>query len=167
MSTRFGNRGGAAPAGGKGRFAGVSPTESRFPQLPFDFSGVVEVIETRNAKVKGDTFIADVKVISSDVDSVAVGENFAWVQAMTDKWNTGAGKVMRFVIALGGMDDAEIQKMMAEAEQGVSVVDAACGVATEYGENPLAGARAHVRVTRGQPDKSGGFWRECAWSPAE
>jgi hypothetical protein len=85
MTTRFGNRAGAPPAAGKGKFAGVTPTDSRFPQMPFDFSGVVEVIETRRATVKGDTFIADLKVVSSDVDNVAAGENFAWVQAMTDK----------------------------------------------------------------------------------
>jgi len=171
MTTRFGNRtaGVTSPAASqKGRFAGVNPAGSRFPQMPFDFSGTIELIETRRAITKGDTFIADLKVLESDVDFVRPGEQFAWVQAMTDKWNTGAGKVMNFVIALGNLDDDEVAELIREAEQGVSILDAACGVAVEkYGENPLKGSSCRVRVTKGAEDNSGGNWRDCAFSPVE
>ncbi len=164
--TRFGQQRPAAGGGSaKGRFAGVNPAGNRFPQFPFDFSGEVEVLETRRATTKGDTFIADLKVITSDVESVTPGETFSWVQAMTDKWNTGAGKVIRFCIAVGDLDDAGTEELLAEAEEGASVLDAACGVAVDkYGEQPLKGMRVRVRVTKGQPDQSGGHWRECAWT---
>lgn len=161
--TRFGKSAGAAAgAPQKGRFAGVAPGGSRFPQLPYG-NHVIEILETRRATVKGDTFIADVQIVQSG--DAPVGTKHGYVQSMKDSFNVGAGKVLAFVLAAGNCDDAETEKVLSEAEQGISIVDAACGVATEYGENPLKGLKVRVYASQGQPDGKGGHYTDCAFSP--
>lgn len=170
--TRFGNRGGGAPAQAapRGRFAGVNPAGNRFPLLPLG-RHLLEVVETRRATQRGDTFVADVKILESEEPDVKEGTMYSWVQSMKDTYNVGAGKVMAFAAACGGLDEAGVEEMIAEADQGQSVVDAACGVAVpKYGENPLAGCKVEVQVAKGkdvtrQGQPTGDWYRDCAFTP--
>ena len=173
MASRFGQGRGGAPAANtkKGRFAGVVPGGGRRRQLPYG-NYVVEIEDSERRTLQGDTFVANFKVLESDVAHVKPGAQFSYVQSMKDTWGTGAGKVLDFVIACGNCDDEQIEEIMAEAnaEPPVSIVDAACGAAeavAKHGENPLAGCKVRVFTSQGQPDQQGGHYTDHAWSPFE
>lgn len=171
MATKFGNKNpalaGASGGAPRGRFAGVDLTlGSGKPLLP-DGNHVIEVIETKRSQVRGDTFFADVKVLETDSDHVKEGAMYQWMRSLKDSYGYGVAEVCRFAIACGDLDEEGQAQLLSEVESGSSVVDAACGVQTEYGENPLAGCKLRVHVSRAnaRPSKDGKIYPECSFEP--
>ena len=173
--TRFGQGGaaakGTAPAAPrKGRFAGVDLNSGggRLPHLPFDSTSTVEVLSTELKTVSGNNVVTIVKVLESTDPSAKPGAQYAYVQPLGDQWGYGEANFGRFVVACGNLDDAGIAEMLADAEDGVSVADAACGVAAaveKHGENPLAGCMVSISVTRGKQDDKGNPYPNYSFAP--
>lgn len=145
-----------APAKDPGFFDGVDRERARFPLLPFGRCEV-EILET--ARVRGPTFIVNAKLLASDDASAKLGETYSIVQSMKDEWGKGKRKVFTFVCGAVGADDEGVETIKQEAAEQRSIVDAACGAATEYGENPLAGRKLQLLVNRGGEDGKGDFYR--------
>lgn len=170
MATRFGNRGTAAgPAGGKkGRFAGADLSLGLGKPLLPDGTHIIEVGETKRSTIRGDTFFADVTIISSEDPTVKPGAQYLWMRTLKDSYGYGVAEVCRFAVACGNLDEAGTEQLLKEVETGTSVVDAACGEETEYGPQPLTGCRVKVRVSRVgvAPAKDGRVYPNCEFSPA-
>ncbi len=175
MATKFGNKGGATPATGKARnnpFAGVDPNGggARLPRLPFDSTSTVRIDSTERKTMSGDNVVTEFTIVESDNAGVKAGAQYAYVQALGDQWGYGAAAFTRMVIAAGNLNEAEIATLLAEAAEGLSIVNAACGDAdacAKHGENPIAGATVRVHCTRGKEDGKGGHYPEYTFSPVE
>src|SRR6188474_2005191 len=167
--TRFGNSKPAAlgAGGGKGRFAGMDLTLGMGKPLLPDGTHDLEVISTKRSQMRGDTFFAEVKILDTDAEGVKEGAVYQWMRSLKDSYGYGVADVCRFAIACGDLDEEDTAKLLAEVETGTSVVDAACGVATEYGENPLGGLKVRVFVSRAsaRPSKDGKIYPDCTFEP--
>lgn len=178
MQTRFNQRQSGQPGGAPNGAASANPFAAldpnaggeRFPPLPYDFQGVVEIIKTAHLTMKGNNAVTELRVVDAETPGVTVGAIHSYVQPIGDKWGYGIAKFAKMVFAAGALDDAAQAEAVAEAQQGVGVMNAALGAAggvAKYGENPLAGCKVRVYVTRGKSDGEGGTYRDHAWSPFE
>jgi hypothetical protein len=167
MATKFGNKP-AAPIGAqKGRFAGVDLTLGLGKPLLPDGTHVLEVGETKRSTQRGDTFFAEVKIVESEAENVREGSVYQWMRSLKDSYGYGVADVCRFAIACGDLDEEGTATLLSEVETGISVVDAACGVETAYGEQPLRGCKVRVHVTREgvKPSKDGKIYPDCTFEP--
>lgn len=140
-----------------GFFDGVDRERPRFPFLPFGRCEV-EIVET--ARVRGPTFVANMTLLSAEDSSAKLGETYSLVQSMKDEFGKGKRKVFSFVCGAVGADDDGVEAIKQEAREQKSIVDACCGAAgTEYGDNPLAGRKLQLLVSRGGEDGKGDFYR--------
>jgi hypothetical protein len=155
----------AAPAQGRGRFAGVKAADNRYPLLPvgeYELK-VIETYVTQNPK-SGEWYHADFEILSSNVQGFGQGQKGSWLQGISGKsQSVGLPKVKRFCMAAAGTEDEGAYD--AQDPQG-DLIDASCGLAVEGLEkNPLGGTVILCSVTPGKPRQDGRSLPEYALTP--
>jgi hypothetical protein len=125
---------------------GLDPSR-RLPYLPSNFRGDLQISVCKHISgEKGQAFVAEFKILSSNLPAVEVGSEYSWYQKIEQgkRSETGARAVIGLLYALMGLDPArdavKIEKEIKPQQDSLlnSLVDEI--------KNPAAGAKVHVQT---------------------
>lgn len=143
---------------------GKSSITERGKYMAGDFNGIVQLkrVITKNTRNKGPAFIADLTIVTSNLDDprFAANQDFNWYQKMVDK-DIAFPAIKEFFVAFAGVDpkdEVEVAKLSDTMDSAI----AECVQSPD--DNMLVGSLVHLRTEEIKTEEGKPFTRHY-WRP--